>query len=203
MPRTPFERGAMVPARMSQAQRIHIYNQAVAKLNIKPDMGLDTPWGTLPIELMELIAVHLHPEDVARLRSVSSGWRAALWQERVVRASLRGIGPRVNELLLWKVVSASGHATDAICELTDNIWTQNRSKLTIAWEPILDRMNERHGSWAQFLKNNVVNSATFRVWLATMPPLNPHMHVEERAKKRMAEGKTLMELQRKGRVALC
>ena len=92
---------------MSQAQRIRSYNQAVAKLNVKPDIGLDTPYGHLPIELMELIAVHLHPEDVARLRSVSSGWRAALWQERVVRASLRGIGPRVNELLLFKIVCAS------------------------------------------------------------------------------------------------
>jgi hypothetical protein len=192
----------MVPARMSQAQRIHIYNQAVAKLNIKPDMGLDTPWGTLPIELMKLIAVHLHPEDVARLRSVSSGWRAALWQERVVRASLRGIGPRVNELLLFKIVSASGHGMNALCDLCDNFWAKDRSSLTIAWKPVLDRMNELLGAWDAYIKLNTGNTAA-GVWLSTMPPLSPHVPIEERAKKRAVEMHTLTELEREGRVALC
>ena len=195
----------MKPTHMSEAQRIRTYNQAVAKLKVNPDVGLDTPWCTLPIELVELIATHLHPEEVARWRSISSGWRVALWQERVVRASLRGIavGGRVNELLLWKVVSASGHATTAICDMTDNIWQKDSSKLTIAWEPVLDRMNERHGSWANFIKNNVVSRTAFGVWLATMPPLSPHLHVEERAKKRSAEAVVLRGLQRRGRVALC
>ena len=77
-------------------------------------VGFDTPWGTLPIELVELIATHLYPEDVARLRSVSSGWRAALWQERVIRASLHGIGPRVNYMLLFKIVLASGQLQNGI-----------------------------------------------------------------------------------------
>ena len=202
MPRTPFERGAMVPARMSQAQRIHVYNQAVAKLNVKPDVGLDTPYGHLPIELMELIAVHLHPEDVARLRSVSSGWRAALWQERVVRASLRGMGPRVNEVLLFKIVSASGHGMNALCDLCDNFWAKDRSSLTIAWKPVLDRMNELLGAWDAYIKMNTDNTVV-RVWLSTMPPLSPLLHAEERAKKRAVEMHTLTELEREGRVALC
>ena len=201
-PRAPLERSAMVPTGMSQAQRIRIYNQAVAKLNVRPDVGLDTPYGHLPIELMELIAAHLHPEDVARLRSVSSGWRAALWQERVVRASLRGLGPRVNELLLFKIVCASGHGMNAVCDLCDNFWAKDRSSLTIAWEPVLDRMNERHGSWDAYIKMNTGNTVV-GVWLSTMPPLSPLLHAEERAKKRAVEMHTLTELERKGHVALC
>jgi hypothetical protein len=144
----------------------------------------------------------LHPEDVARLRSVSSGWRAALWQERVVRASLRGLGPRVNELLLFKIVSASGHGRKAVINLCDNFWAKDRSSLTIAWEPVLDRMNERLGAWDAYIKMNT-GSTVVRVWLSTMPPLSPLLHAEERAKKRAVEMHTLTELERKGRVALC
>ena len=187
---------------MSQARRIRVYNQAVTKLKAKPDVGLDTPWGHLPIELMELIAVHLHPEDVARLRSVSSGWRAALWQERVVRASLRGIGPRVNELLLFKIVCASGYGMKAVIDLCDNFWAKDRSSLTIAWEPVLDRMNERLGSWDAYVKLNTGNTVV-RVWLSTMPSLSPLLHAEERHRMRAVELHALAELERKGRVALC
>jgi len=192
MPQRPF----------SQAQRISIYNQAVGKLDVKPNASLETQWGDLPSELVEMVASHLHPEDVARLRSVSSGWRAALWQERVVRASLRGLGPRVNELLLFKIVSASGHGRKAVINLCDNFWAKDRSTLTIAWEPVLDRMNERHGSWDAYIKFNTGNTA-MGVWLSTMPPLSSHLHVEERARKRAVEMHTLTELERKGRVALC
>jgi hypothetical protein len=192
MPQRPF----------SQAQRISIYNQAVAKLNVKPNASLETQWGDLPPELVEMVAAHLHPEDVARLRSVSSGWRAALWQERVVRASLRGLGPRVNELLLFKIVSASGHGRKAVINLCDNFWAKDRSSLTIAWEPVLDRMNERLGAWDAYIKMNT-GSTVVRVWLSTMPPLSPLLHAEERAKKRAVEMHTLTELERKGRVALC
>lgn len=189
---------------MSKAQRIHTYNQAVAKLKVNPGVGLDTTWCTLPTEVVELVAMHLHPKDVARLRSVSSGWRAALWQERVVRASLRGIavGSRVSELLLWKVVSASRHGTDAICDMT-NLWAEDRSKLTIAWEPVLNRMNERHGSWARFINDSVVRYTTAGVWLSTMPPLSPHLNIDERVRKRMSDELVLVRLQQSRCVELC
>ena len=192
MPQRPF----------SQAQRISMYNQAVVKLNVKPNASLETQWGDLPPELVETVASYMHPNDVARLRSVSSGWRAALWQERVVRASLRGLGPRVNELLLFKIVSASGHGMNAVCDLCDNFWADDRSSPTIVWEPVLDRMNERHGSWEAYIKFNTGNTVV-GVWLSTMTPLSPHLHAEERAKKRAVEMHTLTELERKGRVALC
>ena len=185
---------------MSQAQRIRSYNQAVAKLNVKPDVGLDTPYGHLPIELMELIAVHLHPEDIARLRSVSSGWRASLWQERVVRASLRGVGPRVNYMLLFKMVCASGHGMNAVHDLCDNFWAKDRQSSTIAWEPVLDRMNELLGAWDAYIKMNTGNTVV-RVWLSTMPPLSPLLHAEERHRMRAVELHALAELERKGRVA--
>ena len=199
-PRAPLECSVTGPTGMSQAQRIRVYNQAVAKLNVKPDIGLDTPYGHLPIELMELIAVHLHPEDVARLRSVSSGWRAALWQERVVRASLRGIAPRVNYMLLFKMVCASRHGMNAMHDLCDNFWAKDRQSSTIVWEPVLDRMNELHGSWDAYIKVNTGNTVV-RVWLSTMPPLSPLLHAEERHRMRAVELHALAELERKGRVA--
>lgn len=205
-PRTPLERNATLALeqrpQMSQAQRIRVHTQAVAKLSVKPNMGLETQWGDLPIELVEMTALHLHPTDLARLRRVSSGWRAALWQERVVRASLRGIGTRISEMLLRRMLRASDHATDAILDLTDNPWAKDRSSLMIAWEPILDRMIKRHGSWDEFIKDNTRN-AVVEMWLGTMPPLSPHLHVEERARKRGAEWKALLKLARKGFVALC
>ena len=187
---------------MSKAQRIRVHTQAVAKLSVKPNMGLETQWGDLPIELVEMTALHLHPTDLARLRSVSSVWRAALWQERVVRASLRGIGTRISEMLLRRMLLASGHATDAILDLTDNPWAKDRSSLMIAWAPILDRMIKRHGSWDEFINDNTRN-AVVEMWLGTMAPLSPHLHVEERARKRGDECDALLKLARKGFVALC
>ena len=81
-------------ARAQHKKRVPIYKAKTLKLAVEPDAALETPWGDMPTELMELVAAHLHPRDIGRLRGVSSGWRAAFWQERVVRASLRGCGPR-------------------------------------------------------------------------------------------------------------
>ena len=59
-----------------KAHRAAIYSASHAKLGITPDSTLETQWGELPSELVELVASHLHPRDVVRLRCVSSGWRA-------------------------------------------------------------------------------------------------------------------------------
>ena len=105
-------------------------------------------------------------------------------------------------MLLFRIVCASGHGRKAAHDLCDNPWAKDRQSSTIAWEPVLDRMNERHGSWDAYIKFNTGNTAV-GVWLSTMPPLSSHLHVEERARKRAVEMHTLTELERKGRVALC
>ena len=58
--------------------RAAIYASSYDKLNIKPNAPLETQWGNLPSELVEVVAGYMEPRDVIRLRNVSSGWRAAL-----------------------------------------------------------------------------------------------------------------------------
>ena len=89
---------------------------------------------------------------------------------------------------------------DAMHDLCDNFWAKNRQSSTIAWEPVLDRMNERLGSWDAYIKMNTGNTVV-GVWLSTMPPLSPLLHAEERHRMRAVELHALAELERKGRVA--
>ena len=63
------------PGLKRHKQRVSIYASTYAKLEVKPGGVLETCYGDVPPELVELVASYLHPRDVARMRSVSSGWR--------------------------------------------------------------------------------------------------------------------------------
>ena len=135
-------------ARSRHKRRIPIYAAETAKLTVQPGAVLETQWGDMPIELVEMIASHLHPCDVGRLRSVSSGWRAVFWQERVVRASLRGCGPCVDQVLMLAMFMHSGEARRAIFDQMDVSGSMSAMlarnakgvKDTTLWEPVLDSM---------------------------------------------------------------
>ena len=135
-------------ARSRHKRRIPIYAAETAKLTVHPGAVLETQWGDMPIELVEMIASHLHPCDVGRLRSISSGWRAVFWQERVVRASLRGCGPLVDRVLMLAMFMHSGEARRAIFDQMDvsgpvSARLVRRAKGvrdTALWEPVLDSM---------------------------------------------------------------
>eukprot|EP00966_Prymnesium_polylepis_P021730 499505-Prymnesium_polylepis.1 len=48
--------------------RATIYDRSYTKLNVNPDTPLETKLGDLPTELVEIVAGHMDPRDVARLR---------------------------------------------------------------------------------------------------------------------------------------
>ena len=155
-----------------KAHRAAIYSASHAKLGITPDSTLETQWGELPSELVELVASHLHPRDVVRLRCVSSGWRAALWQERVIRASLRSCGPRIDELQMFILVKRSARGLDALDKFTDNPWARGRP-CTIRWEPVLNSMEP----WEEFAHRQT-HCTLIRICTA-MVPLTPNPTVEK------------------------
>jgi hypothetical protein len=143
--------------------RATIYDRSYAKLNVKPDTPLETKWGDFPTELVEVIAGHMDPRDVARLRGVSSGWRAALWQERVVRASLSGCGPRVDDVVLYSMIMNSRlgiKSFKAHLELPlRGPWPS-----TMKWEPVLDEM----GPWDDYIRLETHDTLT-RICCAVVP----------------------------------
>jgi hypothetical protein len=119
-------------ARSRHRKRIPIYTAEIAKLTVQSGAALETQWGDMPTELMEIIASHLHPCDIGRLRGVSSGWRAAFWQEHVVRASLRGCGPQVDQVLMIAMFKNSGSAWKQICDQMD-VWRPSRQLRAVAF----------------------------------------------------------------------
>jgi len=160
-------------ARARHKKRVPIYAAKTLKLAVEPDAALETPWGDMPTELMELVAAHLHPRDIGRLRGVSSGWRAAFWQERVVRASLRGCGPRVDETLMtgmfmhsraaWKTIG------DQVDVSTEAKWIAWRATIhhTTRWEPVLDSMEP----WSEYLRARTHDTAK-SICIALVPFAN-------------------------------
>lgn len=161
------------PLLSPKAHRAAIYRASHAKLNIKPCATMETQWREVPSELVELIASYLHPRDVVRLRCVSYGWRAALWQERVIRASLCGCGPRIDELHMFILVKCSARGLDALDKFTDDPWARGRP-CTIRWEPVLDSMEP----WDEFVHRQTHNTL-IRICRTLVPfMLNPT--IEER-----------------------
>ena len=157
-------------ARAQHKKRVPIYKAKTLKLAVEPDAALETPWGDMPTELMELVAAHLHPRDIGRLRGVSSGWRAAFWQERVVRASLRGCGPRVDETLMTGMFMHSRAAWKAIGDQVD-VSTKAKWKARCAteyhetlWKPVLDSMEP----WGEFLHARTHDTVS-RICIALVP----------------------------------
>ena len=164
-------------ARSRHRKRIPIYNAEIAKLTVQPGAALETQWGDVPTELMEIIASHLHPCDIGRLRGVSSGWRAAFWQERVVRASLRGCGPRVDRVLILGMFIHSGSARRAIFEQIDvsrPSWAMGDKNKTRLWEPVLNSIEP----WTKYVRmctNDTVANICF-----AMVPFVEHFTLEQR-----------------------
>jgi hypothetical protein len=138
-------------------KRVPIYDAARAKLAVKPNAGLETPCGDLPAELFELIAAHLHPRDVARMRIVSSGWRQAFWSEKVVRASLRGCGQLVNRALLFEMLRDFDAVLDACYDETGVCGKMCR------WECVLGKT-----SWPDHVQQETHETIT-RLCLAAVP----------------------------------
>lgn len=157
-------------ARAQHRKRVPIYKAKTLKLAVEPDAALETPWGDMPTELMELVAAHLHPRDVGRLRGVSSGWRAVFWQERVVLASLRACGPRVDEALMVRMFCHSPAAWRAINDQVD-VSTKAKWKARCAteyhetlWKPVLDRMEP----WGEFVRARTHDTVS-RICIALVP----------------------------------
>jgi len=174
-------------ARSRHRKRIPIYNAEIAKLTVQPGAALETQWGDMPTELMEIIASHLHPCDIGRLRGVSSGWRAAFWQERVVRASLRGCGPRVDEVLMVAMFKHSGSAWKQIRDQMDvsrPSWELRAAGIqsTTLWEPVLNSIEP----WTEYVRmctNDTVANICF-----AMVPFVEHFTLEQRAPEIYALG---------------
>lgn len=158
-------------ARSRHKRRIPIYTTETAKLAVHRVAVLETQWVDMPIELVEMIASHLHPCDVGRLRSVSSGWRAVFWQERVVRASLRGCGPLVDEVLMTAMFMHSGAAMRVIRDQMDvsgsvSAMLARRAKGvkdTTLWEPVLDSMQ-----WGEYV-GAYTHSTVCNICVAMVP----------------------------------
>ena len=144
--------------------RATIYDRSYAKLNVKPDTPLETKWGDLPTELVEVVAGNMDPRDVARLRGVSSGWRAALWQERVVRASLGGCGTRVDDVMLYSMVMNSRFGPRSFKAHLEIGPLHRPDPSTIKWKPVLDEMEP----WDDYIRL-VTRNALARICCAVVP----------------------------------
>ena len=126
--------------RSRHIQRAKCYAATSDKLRVEHGSALETQWGDLPTELLELISFHLPLRDIGRLRNVSSGWRAAFWQENVVRASLYGNGPRVDYGFLYAICSMSKPGRRAIFQQTELLCNDEVDIIGVLWEPVIDRM---------------------------------------------------------------
>ncbi len=160
----PMSDCARVEAAAARHQhRAAIYACSYDKLNIKPNAPLETQWGELSSELVEIVAGHMEPREVVRLRNVSSGWRAALWQEGVVRASLHGIGPRVDKVTMYGLVMSSRLGVRAFKRHLE-FAAGGADPPTIRWKPILDEMEQ----WNEYARLETHN-ALMRICCAVVP----------------------------------
>ena len=138
-------------------KRLSIYAATCAKLDVKPGGVLETCWCDVPSELAEIVASHLHPRDVARMRSVSTGWRATLWQECVMRASLRGCGRLVHIYLMIGMFSHGGGGGLKAC--FDQIYVGDR----VCWRYVLDKTD-----WSEHVRATTQSTTTY-ICVAAVP----------------------------------
>jgi hypothetical protein len=147
-------------------QRVSIYASTYAKLEVKPGGVLETCYGDVPPELVELIASYLHPRDVARMRSVSSGWRAALWQERVVRASLHGCGRFVHACFMMGMLRGGGGGVGTA--IFDKLYTGDM----VCWQYVLSKMR-----WSEHVRQKTEGTTT-DICLAVVPLGTSNTHAQ-------------------------
>ena len=127
-------------------KRKKLFAATYAKLEVRhtDTYTLDTCHATLPAEIVDLIAAYMHPRDVARLRPVSTGWRSTLWQEKVVRSSLRGLGDVVDFSMMFKIISSLGCSLKPLFEYSGD---------RVCWRHLLDQFD-----WAASVKTTTENT---------------------------------------------